>query len=109
MGRGVKAGVKATLTPYQRVTSTLCHMEGDVSVLLPRFPDNYGLNPGCYLCNKKYRKTPLGLCWQMCPLLNQWVKYAIPIAASQPIHPEALLSGECRREQPLQSENCCCI
>lgn len=48
---GVKAGVKATLTPYQRVTSALCHMEGDVSVLPPRFPDNGGLNPGCYVCN----------------------------------------------------------
>lgn len=49
----MKAGVKATLTPYQRVTSALCHMEGDVSVLLPRFPDNYGLNPGCYVRGTK--------------------------------------------------------
>lgn len=72
---GVKAGVKATLTPYQRVTSALCHVEGDVSVLPPRFPQNDRLNPGCYVCNKKLTaKLPLGLRWQTHSLLKQRVK-----------------------------------
>lgn len=99
--QGVKAGVKAFLGPY-RCETCLSHT-GAVPVLLPRFPADCRLTLGCYWYSKSYCRTLLDFAGR-CAHWEKWVKYAIPFAASQPIHPEAFLSREQWREQPPCNE-----